>query len=159
MTTKNLFQATPTNGEITGFIFTDLEAYRAEFDHRHALFGTEEYKLQAIAGNQIDLDLFTGLPISQANLPEWFNEIQHLTTEEKVGLWFLVACCGCALDLGLDILRDGLTIFHGTKKDWVGAWHEQASFAHGQHRSFESAGSVLEFRFGGETWCGTAMAS
>ena len=155
MATQNLFQATPTNGEITGFIFTDLEAYQTEYDHRHALFGTEIYELQAIAGNQIDLELFAGLPIIQSNLPEWFNEIQHLTNEEKVGLWYLVACCGFSLITALEIIQDGITIFHGTKN----AWQKQANFAHSPYCGLEAAGSVQEFRFGGETWCGSAMAS
>lgn len=158
MATQNIFQATPTDGDITGFIFTDLESYQTEYDHRHALFGIEEYELEAVAGNQVDLELFAGLRISQASITEWFDEIQHLTNEEKVGLWFLVSCCGCVLELALDAIRDGLTIFHGTKQDWIGAWHKESSFTHGQDCGFRAVDSVLEFSFCGETWCGNQMA-
>lgn len=159
MTTQNLYSATLIDTDITGFIFTDLESYQTEYDHLHALFGTEEYELQAIVGNQINQELFNGLHINQTNLTEWFTDIQHLTNEEKVGLWFLVVCCGLALTPALDAIRDGITIFHGSKQDWIGAWHKQASVVHGQHCGVEAAGSVLEFSFGGQTWCGNAIAS
>jgi len=68
MTTQDLFYANPYDPTKTGFNFTTFESYQAEYDHRHALFGTVEYELQAIDGKQIDLELFAGLHISQANL-------------------------------------------------------------------------------------------
>lgn len=153
MTTKNLFQATPSDAEITGFIFTDLDSYLGECDHRHALFGTEEYELQIIDGNQIDQELFTNLKISQATLAEWFDEIQILTFDEKVGLWFLIGCCGYHLTPALDILRDGLTIIlHGTKKELAGWTQQQNPFP-----ERISAPSFHEFRFVGETWVGSPL--
>lgn len=171
MTTRNLFYANPYDTTKTGFYFTDLESYKAEWNHRNALYGTEEYELQAIDGDQIDLELFAGLKISQTNLTEWFQEIQHLTNEEKVGLWFLVCWCGYGLTPGLEIIQDGMTIYHGTKEEWAGEWLEQSGFFHGipdRFRTYfdtakwvhdcESQGSLREFRFGGETWCANPMA-
>jgi hypothetical protein len=80
MTTQTIFYADPRDATITGFIFTDLDSYHGEYDHRHCLFGTENYKLRIIRGNQIDQELFTGLKINQTNLTVWFNEIRHLTS-------------------------------------------------------------------------------
>ena len=64
-----------------------------------------EYELQAIDGKQIDMELFAGFHISQANLSEWFEEICHLTNEEKVGLWFLIRWCGYGLIPALESNR------------------------------------------------------
>lgn len=152
MTNQNIFRAIPANSEITGFIFINIETYKAEFDHRRALFGTKEYELQAISGNQIDQELFAKLKINQATLTDWFSELQHLTDEEKVGLWFLVGCCGYELPEALEVLQDGLTIYHGTKKEPAGLspqWHLLS--LHNAEAFFH------EFRFAGETWCGSPV--
>ncbi len=152
MTNKNLFQATPKEIEITGFIFSDLDSYLGEYDHRHALFGTEEYELQMIDGNQIDQELFTNLKIDQATIAEWFREIQILTFDEKVGLWFLVGCCGYQLASALNAIADGLTIFHGSKKELAGLpWCRHLPSAHNVDPLFQ------EFSFAGETWVGSPL--
>ena len=171
MTTQTIFYADPRDATITGFIFTDLDSYHGEYDHRHCLYGTEDYELQVIRGKQIDQELFTGLKINQGNLNDWFDEIQHLTNEEKVGLWFLVRGCGYDLTTALEITQDGMTMFRGTKEEWIGVWIEQTGFFHGIPDNFhadfdtaklvhdcESEGSLREFAFGGETWCGSSMA-
>jgi hypothetical protein len=152
MTTKNLFQAIPADAEITGFIFTDLDSYLGEYDHRHALFGTEEYDLQMIDGDQIDQELFVSLKINQATLTEWFNEIQILTFAEKIGLWFLVGCCGYQLAAALDSIQDGLTIFHGTKKELVGLSRRRHPPS-----TFNVEHLFQEFHFAGETWVGSQL--
>lgn len=171
MTTQSIFYASPDGSAITGFIFTDLDSFQGEYDHRHCLFGTEEYKLRIIRGNQIDLELFAGLKIDQSNLNIWFNEIQHLTSAEKVGLWFLVHECGYGLTTTLENTQNEMTIFHGTKEEWVGAWIEKTGFFHGIPEKFhadfdtakliydcESEGSLREFNFAGETWCTNPLA-
>ncbi|MBC8269063.1 MAG: hypothetical protein H8E36_09970 [Rhodospirillaceae bacterium] len=68
MTTQTIFYASPRDAAITGFIFTDLNSYNGEYDHRHCLFGTENYELQIIRGNQIDLELFAGLKLNHYRL-------------------------------------------------------------------------------------------
>lgn len=152
MTNQNIYRAIPADTELTGFIFTDLDSYQAEYDHRHALFSTEEYELQAFEGNRIDLELFAKLKINQATLTDWFSEIQHLTNEEKVGLWFLVGCCGNDLAPALDILREGLTIYHGTKKELAGlSWQKSIFPAPNMEPFFQ------EFHFGGKTWVGSPL--
>ncbi|MBC8269061.1 MAG: hypothetical protein H8E36_09960 [Rhodospirillaceae bacterium] len=101
----------------------------------------------------------------------WFDEIQHLTFDEKVGLWFLVHENGLSLSQGLEAIRDGITIYHGTKEDWVGRLIEQTGFFHGISEQFhanfdpaklvrdcESEGSLREFNFAGETWCTNPLA-
>ena len=146
MIAQNVYSATPAGSEITGFIFTDLGSYKAEYEHRYCLFGTEEYELQIIDGSQIDQELFAGLKINQDNLIEWFNEIQHLTFDEKVGLWFLVDCCGFELTLGLETIQNGVTIFHGTKEEL--ATLSQQPHLPNMELLFQ------EFHFAGETWVG-----
>jgi hypothetical protein len=152
MTTKNLFQATPADAEITGFIFTDLDCFLGEYDHRHALFGTENYELQMIGGNQIDQELFTNLKIDQDTIDDWFNEIQILTFDEKIGLWFLVGCRGYELEQARDTIQDGLTIYHGTKKELAGlSWNWNIPSTYNPEPFFQ------EFRFAGETWVGSSL--
>ena len=143
MTSQNLFHADPCDPTKTGFYFTDLESYRAEYAH----FGHEEYELRIIIGNQIDREVFASLKITSTNLLEWFTEIQHLTYEEKVGLWFLVCRCGFELTAAQEIIQDGMTIYHGTKQAWVKEWLA------GSGGKFVPDGAVQEFRLGGETWC------
>jgi hypothetical protein len=171
MTTQNRFYASPHDSAKSGFVFTDLESYQDERSHHKALHGTEEFELQITDGNQIDMELFVGLRIKQANLTEWFREIQHLTNPEKVGLWFLCRWCDYGLAPALAIIQEGMTIFHGTKKQWAGEWICQAGLLNGIHDQFrtefetatlihgrESEGSLQEFRFGGETWCCNPLA-
>jgi hypothetical protein len=145
MTTQNLFHANPNDPTNTGFYFTDLESYRAEYEH----FGPAQYELRIIAGDQIDLELFAGLKITSTNLAEWFTDIQFLTYEEKVGLWFLVCRCGFSLTSAQEIILDGMTIYHGTKQAWTKEWLEQS----GDNFMRDGDGSVQEFRLGGDTWC------
>ena len=152
MSTNNLFQAIPADTEITGFIFTSLGSYQAEFDHRQALFGTENYELKMVDGNQIDQELFANLKIDQGNIAEWFRDIQILTFDEKVGLWFLVGCCGFELEPALDAIQDGLTILHGTKKELAGlSRHQHLPTTHNLESLFQ------EFHFAGETWVGSPL--
>mgnify|MGYP003986395791 FL=1 len=171
MTTQTIFYADPRDATITGFIFTDLDSYHGEYDHRHCLYGTEDYELQVIRGKQIDQELFTGLKINQGNLNDWFDEIQHLTGTEKVGLFFLVHGCSYDLTTALEITQDGMTIFNGTKEEWIGAWIEKTGFFHGISEQFhadfdtakfvldcESEGCLREFTFAGETWCTNPLA-
>lgn len=166
MTTQNMFYATPRNSAEYGFVFTDLESFQAEYDHRRVLFGTVKYEFRIIHGNQIDIELFAGLKINHTTLIEWFNEIQHLTNKEKVGLWFLVSHCGYGLVNALAIIQDGMTIFHGDKQSWACKWLAQ-NFCHPHLISStninrliedrESRGSLREFHFAGETWVGNPL--
>jgi len=94
--------------------------------------------------------LFIGLKINQSSIAEWFTEIQILTHEEKVGLWFLVCRCGFDLTAAQEIIQDGMTIYHGTKEAWAKEWLEQSG-----GRGCD--GVVQEFRLGGETWCAEAI--
>ena len=150
MFAKNLFQAIPSDTEITGFIFADLDSYNGEYDHRQALFGTEDYELKIIDGDQIDQELFTNLKINQGNIDVWFTETQILTFDEKVGLWFLVGCCRYELESALDAIQDGLTIYHGTKEELDGlSRHRHLPSTYNTETLFQ------EFRFAGETWVGS----
>ncbi len=54
MTSQNLFHATPSDPITTGFYFTDLKSYRAEYAH----FGPAQYELRLITG---DLAAFHGI--------------------------------------------------------------------------------------------------
>lgn len=163
MTTQNLFYSHPNAPTNTGFYFADLATFEAELTQRHDLC---EYELQFISGYQIDQALFTSLKINQTNLTKWFTDIQPLTNEEKVGLWFLFCQCGYDLTHALAIIQDGMTIYHGTKEDWAGEWlaltacHPQfitqANITRLVHDR-ESKGCLLEFRFAGETWVGDPL--
>lgn len=166
MTNDNTYYANPSDAKITGFYFTDRESFKSEQSHHNS--STEEYELKIINGNIIDIELFTDLKITHTNVTDWFDQIQPLTNEEKVGLWFLVCRCGYGLISALEIVQDGLTIFHGTKESWAGAMIKHTRFfTNDNHRTdfdtakwihdCESEGSLREFHFGGETWCANPL--
>jgi hypothetical protein len=170
MITQNRFVAKPYDSTYQGFSFTNLESYQTEWRLHNKLNGTMEYEIQITGGNQIDRELFTGLTINQTTLAEWFEDIQHLTNTEKVGLWFLYRWCGYGLKQAMAIIQEGITIYHGSKEGWAGEWLAQTGFFHSISEQFrtgfdtdawirecECKGILREFRFAGEKWCANPM--
>lgn len=142
--TQNVYVARPKGSDIGGFVFTDLESFQAEYEHRLALFGAEEFELQMIDGDPIDRELFSSLGIDDGAIVDWFDEVQHLTADEKVGLRFLTGDLGYDLPTALECVADGLSIFRSDKT-------ARKDFG-------DLAAGFQEFHFADATWCGSVAA-
>lgn len=81
---SNTYHAQPYDISKNGFYFTDMESYEAGVKAS----GAEEFELQFIDGE--DAQLFNACSINQANLAQWFDEVECLDDHEKVALFYLM---------------------------------------------------------------------
>lgn len=93
--------ATPYNIDATGFYFTYINEYETKAKSLVDRYGkrAEEFDIQFIDCN--DVELFEACGINQANLNQWFDEIEFLQDDEKVSLYYLVGVAGYSLDQAL----------------------------------------------------------
>ena len=103
---KTLLYATPYNLAAQGFYFTNMDDYEAKSKCHLDAYGNlvEEYEMQYINGD--DAALFNVCNINQANLSQWFDDIEFLQDHEKVSLYYLVAIAGYSLDQAVDKIDD-----------------------------------------------------
>ena len=80
----NTYHAQPHDMDKRGFYFTNLEEYDAGVEAS----GAEEFELQFIEGD--DAELFKACDINQANIGEWFDDVETLDDSEKVALFYLM---------------------------------------------------------------------
>ena len=76
-TITNTFHAQPYDMDKKGFYFTDMASYEAGVEAS----GAEEFELQFIDGD--DAQLFNACGINQANLEEWFDDVEMLDDHES----------------------------------------------------------------------------
>lgn len=98
--------ATPYNISATFFYFDSIDEYdnksKCHLDNYGIL--VEEYEIQYISGD--DAELFNVCNINQANLSQWFDDIEFLQDHEKVSLYYLVAVAGYSLDQAMEKLDE-----------------------------------------------------
>ena len=108
--------ATPYNIDATGFYFTDINEYETKakslIDRYDNL--VEEFEIQFIDGE--DAELFEACAINQANLNQWFEEIEVLQDDKKVSLYYLVGVAGYSLDQAL-LKTDEPSLYQGNLLD------------------------------------------
>lgn len=80
----NTYHAQPYDIDKKGFYFTDMASYEAGVEAS----GAEEFELQFIDGD--DAELFKACGVNQANLEEWFDDVEMLDDHEKVALFYLM---------------------------------------------------------------------
>lgn len=80
----NTFHAQPYDMDKKGFYFTDFDSYIKGV----AASGAEEFELQFIDGD--DAELFNACGINQANLTQWFDDVECLDDHEKIALFYLM---------------------------------------------------------------------
>lgn len=80
----NTFHAMPYDTSKQGFYFTDFDSYIKGVEAS----GAEEFELQFIDGD--DAELFNACGINQANLAQWFDDVEVLDDHEKISLFYLM---------------------------------------------------------------------
>jgi hypothetical protein len=80
----NTFHAMPYDTSKKGFYFTDFDSYIKGVEAS----GAEEFELQFIDGD--DAELFNACGINQANLAQWFDDVEVLDDHEKISLFYLM---------------------------------------------------------------------
>ena len=108
--------ATPYNIDATGFYFTDINDYETKATMHVDCYGNlvEEFEIQFIDGD--DAELFEACGINQANLNQWFDDIEFLQDDEKVSLYYLVGVAGYNLDQAL-LKTDEPNLYQGNLLD------------------------------------------
>lgn len=97
----NTFHAQPYDINKSGFYFSDYETYITGV----AASGAEEFELQYIDGD--DAELFNACSINQANLTQWFDDVETLDDYQKVNLFYLMSNYICKdLTTALDTIDD-----------------------------------------------------
>ncbi len=168
---RTVLHAQPYSLDAQGFYFADMDDYQAKFDANRDCFGllVEEYEIQFIEGETADAQLFDAAGINQANLEQFFNEIESLDDHAKPALYFLLEQ-GYKLDDAMDKI-DEVSLYSGRLADAAeelfdeiylleipGHLHnyiDYKAFA----RDCECSSDFVEFEFDGETYtCTNANA-
>ena len=167
----NTYFAQPYNLDAAGFYFSDFEDYQAKAEGLLDSFGcpVEEFELQFIDGSGADAELFAAAGINQANLEQWFDDLEYLDDTEKAAL-FAILSLGYNLDQAIEKI-EGATLYRGRLEDAaeelfdeiylseipenLHSYIDYSRFA----RDCELSGDMTEFEFAGETWTLTNASS
>lgn len=157
MTTQ--YHAQPYDISKTGFYFTDMDSYEAGVEAS----GAEEFELQFIDGDREAACLFHALKINQATLVKWFDDIEELSDNDKVALFYLVNESGYELEDALNLVDD-VAISECDLEDAASEWFDEvyiheipqhlrnyidyAAFAN----DCRCGGDMVEFEFAGGTY-------
>ena len=97
--------AQPYSLDATGFYFESAEDFINQMEGLTDKYGApvEEFEIQFIDGD--DYKLFEMAGINQATINTWFEEIEPLTDDEKLGVYFLLDQ-GYPLDYALGFHED-----------------------------------------------------
>ena len=97
--------ATPYNLDVKGFYFESEDEFITKMEGLTDSYGApvEEFEIQFIDGD--DYKLFEAAGINQATINTWFEEIEPLTDDEKLGVYFLLDQ-GYPLDYALGFHED-----------------------------------------------------
>ncbi|PRP71253.1 hypothetical protein BUE93_07745 [Chromobacterium amazonense] len=111
--------AQPYDFSASGFYFTSLEEYQAQFDAR---LPVEEYEIQLIDGSDADVEVFGMMGVNQASIEKFFEaaeEYSYLTEDEMTAVKFIVEYENYSFQYAMDNYED-VRIYRGTLAD-VGA--------------------------------------
>lgn len=98
------FYAQPYDISATGFFFNDFETYAREAAAKLNAHGqrVEEYEIQTIDGDDIDVALASALAPHQGQLKAFFARLDDWDDDQKRRAVIAVSECGHALDLETD---------------------------------------------------------
>lgn len=123
----NTYHATPYDISATGFYFKTFEEYETKAASHRNEYGdpVEEYEIQYINGD--DYALFNALEINQANLWDWFENIEgSFEGEDLVKTLYLAIHIGKTIE-DLDHKRlDDVMVFEGSMKDYAEQYLEDS---------------------------------
>lgn len=160
---ETILYAHPYNPDARGFYFSTLDEFERLSSRCRDRFGNlvEEFEIQYIDGD--DSALFNAAGINQANLSEWFDEVESLDDEDKAKLFYLTDCAGYTLDRALEkiedvCLHDGSLLDAATElfdecylhdiPEAVRSYIDYEAFAYDRQLN----GDMCEFRYSGQVF-------
>ncbi len=95
------FYAQPYDISATGFYFEDMESYDAKYATCNNDYGdqVEEFEIQFIDGETIDVQLFKALSVGQHNIHHFIEHIDEWEEHEKQALIIAISECGYDFDI------------------------------------------------------------
>jgi len=96
--------AQPYDITATGFYFESAEDYAAKAAKARNAFGepVEEFEIQFIDGEALDVALFNALGVHQGDIPAYFEAVDKWSEDEKIKVIIVVGEGGCRFELGRD---------------------------------------------------------
>ena len=155
--------AQPYSMDACGFYFHSAEEFEEKAEALRDRYGNpvEEFEIQFIDGD--DAELFEACGINQANLSDWFDDIEGMDDDEKVALYFLTGVLGYSLDDATRKVED-VVLFRGDAQEAAEElfdecyahaipenlrfYFDMEKFAH----DLEIGGDFNEFRYDGNTY-------
>lgn len=94
------FFAQPYDISATGFYFEDIESYEAKIGSIHNDHGdpVEEFEIQIIDGDLIDIECCNAIGINQANIIEMMEKLEEWDDNQKINVIIAVGECGYSFD-------------------------------------------------------------
>lgn len=94
--------AQPYDISANGFYFEDYEEYTRKRLACLNDFGqsVEEFEIQFIDGDMIDVSLFNAIGVNQANLEAYLDEAEDWEEHEKIAVIIAVGECGYSFEFG-----------------------------------------------------------
>ena len=120
--------AQPYNINTTGFFFDTYEDYHQKYTTCFDAFGcpVEEFEIQFIDGDNLDLHLFQAWGVYQNNLEQFFNAVDNLDDHTKIAL---IAMAECGYEINENTNTDDVTIYYcETLKDLAFQFIEEEIF-------------------------------
>jgi len=115
---NNQYFAKPYNGDVSGFYFTDYADYSEQVASLVDSYGepVDELELYFIDGD--NAQLFNAIGINQANLEQWFNELESLGGEELIKAIYLAEFLNVDMSNIPDQL-DEVSLFEGRSDEYA----------------------------------------
>ncbi|MEM9676679.1 MAG: antirestriction protein ArdA [Pseudomonadota bacterium] len=100
--------AQPYDISANGFYFESQEAFQKLAKANRNDYGdpVEEYKIQFIDGEAIDLELAKAIDLNQANYARFFDLVEELEDYQKVRLIIAMGECAYAVELNVEAIED-----------------------------------------------------
>lgn len=94
--------AQPYNIDASGFYFDSLDSYQSQAKGLWDSFGqaVEEFEIQFIDGEDIDLALFEALHIHQGSIGVFFEAVEDWDEDDKTRVIIAIGECGYSFDPG-----------------------------------------------------------
>ncbi|MFC3051809.1 antirestriction protein ArdA [Kordiimonas pumila] len=98
------FHATPFDISAAGFYFSSADEYRKKSaNHLNEYYEiVEEFEIQPIDGETLDLELFKALSINQSNICTFIEKCEEWEDHEKYNIIIAAGECGYDFDIDTD---------------------------------------------------------
>ena len=98
----------------SGFYFTSSKDY----DKKEAKSPHEEFEIQFIDGDDLEIAVFNAMEVNQSNLHEFFDAVDSVDESDLPALQYLTTVYGMDFAEALEKVED-VSVFEGTAKDYA----------------------------------------